>query len=121
MLRRAVAVERQDHTRTDVGQARSRTRSGLPLDAVERPAAECRRPRRQLLAGPDSTPPDDAVATMDTVTLIRSAVRGVLAVADAPPRSSGLAQPAVLAAHGLCALGPFLGPLWRIQHLRGVK
>ena len=64
----------------------------------------------------------DAVATMDTVTLIRSAVRGVLAVADAPPRSSGLAQPAVLAAHGSCALGPHLArPLWRIQNLQGVQ
>ncbi|MGC8633741.1 MAG: transposase [Candidatus Limnocylindrales bacterium] len=30
----------------------------------------------------DSTPPYDAVATMDTVTLVRSAIRGVLAVAD---------------------------------------
>ena len=31
----------------------------------------------------DSTPLYDAVATMDTVTLIRSAIRGVLKVADA--------------------------------------
>jgi len=31
----------------------------------------------------DSTPLDDAVATMDTVTLIRSAIRGLLKVADA--------------------------------------
>jgi Transposase DDE domain/Transposase domain (DUF772) len=36
--------------------------------------------RRRVL---DSTPLYDAVATMDTVTLIRSAVRGLLAVADA--------------------------------------
>ena len=35
--------------------------------------------RRRVL---DSTPLYDAVATMDTVTLIRSALRGVLAVAD---------------------------------------
>ena len=38
--------------------------------------------RRRVL---DSTPLYDAVATMDTVTLIRSAVRGLLAVADAEP------------------------------------
>ena len=31
----------------------------------------------------DSTPLYDAVATMDTVTLIRSALRGLLRVADA--------------------------------------
>jgi hypothetical protein len=31
----------------------------------------------------DSTPLYDAVATMDTVTLIRSAIRGLLKVADA--------------------------------------
>src|SRR6059058_502007 len=36
--------------------------------------------RRRVL---DSTPIYDAVATMDTVTLIRSAIRGLLAVADA--------------------------------------
>src|SRR6185312_16243677 len=36
--------------------------------------------RRRVL---DSTPLYDAVATMDTVTLIRSAVRGLLAAADA--------------------------------------
>jgi Transposase DDE domain/Transposase domain (DUF772) len=36
--------------------------------------------RRRVL---DSTPVYDAVATMDTITLIRSAVRGLLAVADA--------------------------------------
>jgi hypothetical protein len=36
--------------------------------------------RRRVL---DSAPLYDAVATMDTVTLIRSAVRGLLAVADA--------------------------------------
>ncbi len=36
--------------------------------------------RRRVL---DSTPVYDAVATMDTVTLIRSAVRGLLRVADA--------------------------------------
>jgi DDE family transposase/transposase-like protein DUF772 len=36
--------------------------------------------RRRVL---DSTPLYDAVATMDTVTLIRSAIRGLLAVADA--------------------------------------
>jgi IS5 family transposase len=36
--------------------------------------------RRRVL---DSTPLYDAVATMDTITLIRSAVRGLLAVADA--------------------------------------
>jgi hypothetical protein len=36
--------------------------------------------RRRVL---DSTPLYDAVATMDTVTLIRSALRGVLAAADA--------------------------------------
>ena len=35
----------------------------------------------------DSTPLHDAVATMDTVTLIRSALRGVLAVADPPLRA----------------------------------
>ena len=35
--------------------------------------------RRRVL---DSTPPYDAVATMDTVTLIRSAIRGLLRVAD---------------------------------------
>ncbi len=35
----------------------------------------------------DSTPLYDAVATMDTVTLIRSALRGVLAVADPPLRA----------------------------------
>jgi len=45
---------------------------------------------------------------MDTVTLIRSAVRGVLAVADAPPRSSELTQPERLAAHGSSALRPHL-------------
>ena len=31
----------------------------------------------------DSTPLYDAVATMDTVTLIRSAIRGLLGAADA--------------------------------------
>jgi transposase-like protein DUF772 len=36
--------------------------------------------RRRVL---DSTPIYDAVATMDTITLIRSAIRGLLAVADA--------------------------------------
>jgi hypothetical protein len=36
--------------------------------------------RRRVL---DSTPIYDAVATMDTVTLVRSAIRGLLAVADA--------------------------------------
>ena len=36
--------------------------------------------RRQVL---DSTPPYDAVATMDTVTLIRSAIRGLPGAADA--------------------------------------
>jgi hypothetical protein len=36
--------------------------------------------RRRVL---DSTPLYDAVATMDTVTLIRSAIRGLLSVADA--------------------------------------
>jgi hypothetical protein len=40
--------------------------------------------RRRVL---DSTPLYDAVATMDTVTLIRSAIRGLLAVAD--PRLEG--------------------------------
>jgi len=40
--------------------------------------------RRRVL---DSTPLYDAVATMDTVTLIRSALRGVLAVADPPLRA----------------------------------
>ena len=59
-----------------------------------------------MLAGPDSTPPDDTAATMDTVTLIRSAVRGVLAVADAPLPSSELTQPEHLAAHRSNALGP---------------
>jgi len=42
--------------------------------------------RRRVL---DSTPLYDAVATMDTVTLIRSAVRGLLAVAD-PELGGGL-------------------------------
>jgi hypothetical protein len=37
--------------------------------------------RRRVL---DSTPLYDAVATQDTVTMIRSAIRGVLRVADAP-------------------------------------
>jgi hypothetical protein len=37
--------------------------------------------RRRVL---DSTPLYDAVATQDTVTLIRSAIRGLLAVADGP-------------------------------------
>lgn len=41
--------------------------------------------RRRVL---DSTPLYDAVATMDTVTLIRSALRGLLAVAG--PREAGL-------------------------------
>ncbi|MFF3570093.1 transposase [Nocardia jiangxiensis] len=36
--------------------------------------------RRRVL---DSTPLYDAVATMDTITLVRSAIRGVLAAADA--------------------------------------
>jgi DDE family transposase/transposase-like protein DUF772 len=40
--------------------------------------------RRRVL---DSTPLYDAVATMDTVTLIRSALRGLLAVADADLRA----------------------------------
>ena len=44
-----------------------------------------RRPREAGLVGRrrvlDSTPLYDAVATMDTVTLIRSAIRGLLAVA----------------------------------------
>ncbi len=39
--------------------------------------------RRRVL---DSTPLYDAVATMDTVTLIRSAIRGLLAAADADQR-----------------------------------
>jgi hypothetical protein len=41
--------------------------------------------RRRVL---DSTPLYDAVATMDTVTLIRSAVRGVLAVAEPELRAA---------------------------------
>ena len=41
----------------------------------------------------DSTPLYDAVATMDTVTLIRSALRGLLRVADA---ALGVALRAVL-------------------------
>jgi Transposase DDE domain/Transposase domain (DUF772) len=41
--------------------------------------------RRRVL---DSTPLYDAVATMDTVTLIRSAVRGLLAVADPQLRAA---------------------------------
>ena len=36
----------------------------------------------------DSTPLYDAVATMDTVTLIRSAIRALLRVADGSRRSS---------------------------------
>jgi hypothetical protein len=36
--------------------------------------------RRRVL---DSTPIYDAVATMDTVTLVRSAIRGLLRAADA--------------------------------------
>ena len=36
--------------------------------------------RRRVL---DSTPIYDAVATMDTVTLVRSAIRGLLAACDA--------------------------------------
>ena len=49
--------------------------------------------RRRVL---DSTPLYDAVATMDTVTLIRSAIRGVLAAAGPPlepraPRGAGVA------------------------------
>ncbi len=40
--------------------------------------------RRRVL---DSTPLYDAVATMDTITLIRSAVRGLLAVADGDLRA----------------------------------
>jgi Transposase DDE domain/Transposase domain (DUF772) len=49
--------------------------------------------RRRAL---DSTPLYDAVATMDTITLIRSAVRGLLAAADAGPDGSGEALRAVL-------------------------
>ena len=48
--------------------------------------------RRRVL---DSTPLYDAVATMDTITLIRSAVRGLLAAADADagrPRAAGGAE-----------------------------
>ena len=43
----------------------------------------------------DSTPLYDAVATMDTVTLIRSAIRGLLAAADADAggRAAGAAAP----------------------------
>ena len=44
--------------------------------------------RRRVL---DSTPLYDAVATMDTITLIRSAVRGLLGVADAVGRRPGRA------------------------------
>ena len=44
--------------------------------------------RRRVL---DSTPVYDAVATMDTVTLIRSAIRGLLRVADADRGQLGLA------------------------------
>lgn len=53
--------------------------------------------RRRVL---DSTPLYDAVATVDTVTLIRSAIRGLLAVADTarrdrhPPRRAGHHQTA---------------------------
>ena len=43
--------------------------------------------RRRVL---DSTPLYDAVATMDTVTLIRSALRGLLAAADAHHDNPGL-------------------------------
>ena len=48
--------------------------------------------RRRVL---DSTPLYDAVATMDTVTLIRSAIRGLLKVADAElaGRAAGRAAP----------------------------
>jgi hypothetical protein len=42
--------------------------------------------RRRVL---DSTPLYDAVATMDTLTLIRSAIRGLLAAAD-PVLAAGL-------------------------------
>jgi hypothetical protein len=42
--------------------------------------------RRRVL---DSTPLYDAVATMDTITLIRSAIRGLLTVAD-PDREAAL-------------------------------
>ena len=45
--------------------------------------------RRRVL---DSTPLYDAVATMDTVTLVRSAIRGVLAVCDAELEAHGCAR-----------------------------
>src|SRR5438105_835308 len=51
--------------------------------------------RRRAL---DSTPLYDAVATMDTITLIRSAIRGLLAAADAGPAGLGGALRAVLRA-----------------------
>jgi hypothetical protein len=63
---------------------RERLRRSEDPDRVFRVALEAARAaglvgRRRVL---DSTPLYDAVATMDTVTLIRSALRGLLAVAD---------------------------------------
>ena len=49
--------------------------------------------RRRVL---DSTPLYDAVATMDTVTLIRSALRGLLAAASAADAGLAAELPAVL-------------------------
>ena len=48
--------------------------------------------RRRVL---DSTPIYDAVATMDTVTLVRSAIRGLLNAADGPVAAELRAVPAI--------------------------
>jgi hypothetical protein len=73
--------------------------------------------RRRVL---DSTPLYDAVATMDTVTLIRSAIRGLLAVADrhgatahgvgrAHARSGSVVHPTVLHPYLLGEPAPTVG------------
>ena len=65
------------HARAPAAARSARTASSRPPSSAAKEAGLVGR-RRAL----DSTPLYDAVATMDTVTLIRSAIRGLLKVAD---------------------------------------
>lgn len=69
--------------------------------------------RRRVL---DSTPLYDAVAAMDTITLIRSAIRGLLAAADADlagllRAAIGSAGVKIVASH-CCVHADQYGPVW---------
>src|ERR1019366_589133 len=65
--------------RGDPGSGPARPGWRAPDGGWNRPRRMARGPRRRVL---DSTPLYDAVATMDTVTLVRSAIRGLLKAAD---------------------------------------